>query len=116
MMMKRNPAIAAVTAAAIALTTAGTAPAFAASQPKAELQTTTASDATEFSARKRHRHYYRGHRGGDAAAAAAFSAIVGGIAAYAAAREYRKAHERSYYYGRPYGYDGYHHRKHYRYW
>ena len=31
------------------------------------------------------------------AAAAAFAAIIGGIAAYAAAREYRKSRERSYY-------------------
>lgn len=98
-----NRAVAAVTAAAIALTTAGMAPAFAASSTAKN----TAAENTDFSSG----HYYRGHRyRNNAAGAAAFAAIVGGIAAYAAAREYRKARERSYYhggyYGEPYGYYG----------
>lgn len=108
MMFKRNPAIAAVTAAALALTAAGTAPAFAAGKPQTETSIAKVSDVTDFSAGKRH-DYYRGYRNhhGNAAAIAAFTAIVGGIAAYAAAREYRKAQERRYGYdGEPYGYGG----------
>jgi len=107
-MRNANRAVAAVTAAAIALTTAGVAPAFAAPKKAAEAQT-----ATDFSSHR----YYRRHRGGEAALAAA---IIGGIATYAAAREYRKARERSYYhgyYGQPYGYygNGYY-RPHRYYW
>ncbi len=106
MMFKRTPAIAAVTAAAIALTTAGTAPAFATGKSQdgdqsARTAATATSGATDFSSRRYHR------RNSNAAGIAAFSAIVGGIAAYAAAREYRKAQERRYqYYNAPYGYYG----------
>ena len=106
MMFKRTPAIAAVTAAAIALTTAGTAPAFAAGKsqgntPAVKTIAAETSGATEFSSRRYHR------RNSNAAGIAAFSAIVGGITAYAAAREYRKAQERRYqYYNAPYGYYG----------
>lgn len=105
-----NRAVAAVTAAAIALTTAGVAPAFAAPKKAAEAQTAP----TDISAHR----YRRGYRYDPGAAA--FAAIVGGIATYAAAREYRKARERAYYhgyYGAPYGYygNGYY-RPHRYYW
>lgn len=99
-----NRAVAAVTAAAIALTTAGVAPAFAASRTAPETAATDISSG--------HRYYGGGHHRGyrnDAAAAAFAAAIIGGIATYAAAREYRKARERSYYNGyhaQPYGYYG----------
>jgi hypothetical protein len=100
-MRNANRAVAAVTAAAIALTTAGVAPAFAASKRAPDAQ----SASTDFSS-----HRYRGHRyRNNAAGAAAFAAIIGGIATYAAAREYRKSRERAYYngyYGQPYGYYG----------
>ena len=89
MMKTRTKAIAALTGAALALTSAGTLPGYAASRPQASAQ--SAAPATDISARKR---YHRGSRN-NAAAAAAFGAIVSGIAAYAAAREYRKARERS---------------------
>jgi hypothetical protein len=109
---QRSRAIALVTAAALALTSFSAAPASAA--PKAAIQAQTADDltSTEFSSRKR-RHYRN-----NAAAAAAFAAIIGGIATYAAAREYRKARERELqyrygYYGPHYGY--YHAPRH-RYW
>ena len=101
-----NRAVAAVTAAAIALTTAGVAPAFAASRKAPETQ----AAATDISSG--HRYYGHGYRRNNAAGAAAFAAIVGGIAAYAAAREYRKSRERAYYngyngyYGQPHGYYG----------
>ena len=65
----RNRAIAAVTAAAIALTTAAITPASAAP-----------------------RHYYGR---GNAAAASVMLGIIGAVGAYAAAREYRKAQELS---------------------
>ena len=97
-----NSAVAAVTAAAIALTTAGVAPAVAASNAIKSVKPAQAETAnTDVSSRR----YYRG-RGyrNNAAGAAAFAAIIGGIATYAAAREYRKSRERSYgYYGSPYG-------------
>jgi hypothetical protein len=96
MINTRTKAIAAVTAAALALSTAGTMPAFAAGKPQAETQNAGAAQATEFSAGRR---YYRGNNA--AAGAAVAAAIIGGIAAYAAAREYRKARERAY---APYGY------------
>jgi hypothetical protein len=86
----------------IRATSAGTLPAYAAGKSQTEMKTTQAAPASEFSARKR---YYRGYHNNNAAAAAAFTAIVGGIAAYAAAREYRKARERGYY--GPYGYGPY---------
>ena len=110
----RNPIIAVVTAAAFALTSVGVAPAFAANKPAPEVQTAQVSDSTEFSSRRRH---YRGHRG-NAAGAAAFAAIIGGIATYAAAREYRKAHERRYNHHYGYGHApyGYKHRGYYRYY
>ena len=84
----RNRAIAAVTAAAIALTTVGV----------------TSANAG---------YRYRSHRG-DAAAAGIMLGIIGAVGAYAAAREYRKAREaryRSYdnphyYGGGGYGYGG----------
>ena len=107
-----NRAVAAVTAAAIALTTAGVAPAFAASKKAPEVQ----NAPTDVSAHR----YRRGYRYDPGAAA--FAAIVGGIATYAAAREYRKARERAYYngyYGQPYGYYGYgngYYRPHRYYW
>jgi hypothetical protein len=97
-----NHVVAAVTAAAIALTTAGTAPAFAASKAPTSVKPVETSAAnTDISSRR----YYRGHRyRNNAAGAALAAAIIGGIATYAAAREYRKARERSYYYGGGYGY------------
>jgi hypothetical protein len=94
-----NHAVAAVTAAAIALTTAGVAPAFAASNKAKPAEATN----TDVSSGRYHRGY--GYRR-NAAGAAAFAAIIGGIATYAAAREYRKSRERSYGYGAPYGYYG----------
>ena len=74
-----NRALAAVTAAAIALTTAGVAPAFAASRTTPTATPAEAATAnTDFSSRHRH---YRGHRyRNNAAGAAAFAAILGGIA------------------------------------
>jgi hypothetical protein len=99
MIKTRTKAIAGLTAAALVLSTAGTLPASAAGKPQTGMQAANAAQPTEFSARKR---YYRGNN--NAAAAAAFAAIVGGIAAYAAAREYRKARERERAYYAPYGY------------
>ncbi len=110
MSMKARPAIAVATAAALALTSIGTAPALAAGGNVAAATSEKAgARVDEVSSRKRHK--YRGHRyRNDAAAAAAVSAIIGGIAAYAAAREYRKARERDRYYYRkhkhPRYYDG----------
>jgi hypothetical protein len=99
-----NHAVAAVTAAAIALTTAGVAPAFAASNNATSVKPAQATTAnTDVSSGRYHRG--RGYRS-NAAGAAAFAAIIGGIATYAAAREYRKSRERSYGYGAPYGYYG----------
>ena len=101
-----NRAVAAVTAAAIALTTAGVAPAFAASKKAPEAQ----ADGYQLGSPLL-RSPPRATRN-NAAGAAAFAAIVGGIATYAAAREYRKSRERSYYngyngyYGQPHGYYG----------
>jgi hypothetical protein len=103
MRSKANRTVAAVTAAALAFPTAGVAPAFAAGK---SVKDASAASDTEFSSS----HRYYGHRyRNNAAGAAAFAAIIGGIATYAAAREYRKARERSYYngyYGQPYGYNG----------
>jgi len=100
MFSNANRAVAVVTAAAIALTVAGVAPAFAASNK------TAASANTDFSASRYHRGY--GYRHNNAAGAAVLAAIVGGIAAYAAAREYRKAREHRYDHGYGgYGYSGY---------
>ena len=91
MRSKANRTVAAVTAAALALPTAGVAPAFAASKSAKNATVSAASD-TEFSSS----HRYRGHRyRNNAAGAAAFAAIIGGIATYAAAREYRKSRERA---------------------
>jgi len=99
MRSKANRTVAAVTAAALAFPTAGVAPAFAAGK---SVKDASAASDTEFSSS----HRYYGHRyRNNAAGAAAFAAIIGGIAIYAAAREYRKARERSYY-GQPYGYNG----------
>ena len=79
----RSRAIAAVTAAAIALTTVAITPANAG--------------------------YRRNYAAGNAAAASIMLGIIGAVGAYAAAREYRKAQEYRYYdggrYG-PYGYGG----------
>ena len=113
MRSKANRTAAAVTAAALALPTAGVAPAFAAGK---SVKDVSAASDTEFSSS----HRYYGHRyRNNAAGAAAFAAIIGGIATYAAAREYRKARERSYYngyYGQPYGsYGGDYYRPHYGY-
>jgi hypothetical protein len=95
----RNRAIAAATAAAIALTSGAFTPAMAAA-PVSKKQP-EASQSTDFSAQRRHRRH---HHRGNAAAGAAILGIIGAVGAYAAAREYRKAHERRYYHG---GYDGY---------
>lgn len=112
---QRSRAIAVVTAAALALTTYSALPAKAAPEAVTQAKPANAQTSTEFSSRRR--RYYRNN----AAAAAAFAAIVGGIATYAAAREYRKARERElqyrygYYGGAPYGYYGSRHR-HWRGW
>lgn len=102
----RNRVIAATTAAAIALTSVAFTPAMAAA-PVSKKQP-EASQSTDFSAQRRHRRYSRGN----AAAGAAILGIIGAVGTYAAAREYRRAHERRYYYG---GYDGgyYGHRSYY---
>ena len=83
----RNRAIAAVTAAAIALTTVAITPANAGG-------------------------YRRNYAAGNAAAASIMLGIIGAVGAYAAAREYRKAQEYRYYDEpyRPYGYYGGPHR------
>ncbi|HWV52309.1 hypothetical protein [Pseudorhodoplanes sp.] len=107
----RTKAIAGLTAATLALSTVGAVPSFAAGTSQNTAQTATTAQATEFSARQR---YYRGN--GNAAAAAAFAAIVGGIATYAAAREYRKAQERAYYAPYGYGYQPYPYYGGYRHW
>lgn len=93
MRSRSNRAVAAVTAAMFALTTAGIAPAFAAPQAKATQAAQTSS--VEFSSRNRNQAR------NNAAAAAMFGAIIAGVATYAAAREYRKAREYDYY---PYRY------------
>lgn len=115
---RRSHAIAAVTAAALALTSFSAAPALAAPKAVKQAQTANAETSTEFSSQRR--RYHRGYRN-NAAGAAAFAAIVGGIATYAAAREYRKSREREYQYrsgyygyGEPYGY--YAPRRHYYGW
>ncbi len=98
MMSRRMKAIAGVTAAALALSSS--APAFAGSVSQAGVSGGT--QATEFSSRNRNGNYPR-YRNNDAAAAAVVGAIISGVAAYAAAREYRKARERSYQYQYGYG-------------
>src|SRR5690606_11427487 len=113
MTIQRSRAMAVVTAAALALTSFSAVPASAAPKAATQAQPAKAQTSTDFSSRKR-RHYRN-----NAAAAAAFAAIIGGIATYAAAREYRKARERELqyrygYYGAPYGY--YAPRPRYRYW
>ena len=100
----RNRAIAAATAAAIALTTVAITPAAAAPVSKAQTQSQVeTSGATDFSSQRR-----RGHARGNAAAAGVMLGIIGAVGTYAAAREYRKAQERRYYnngyYGGGYGY------------
>ncbi len=108
MRSKANRTVAAVTAAALALPVAGVAPAFAAGN---SAKVASAASDTEFSSS----HRYRGHRyRNNAAGAAAFAAIIGGIATYAAAREYRKSRERAYYDGY-YGGGGGYYRPHYGY-
>lgn len=105
--------IAVVTAAALAITSFGIAPAVAAPAAKAkEVQVTPAGEMTDFSSRSRR---YRNR----AAGAAVLGAIIGGIATYAAAREYRKARERELqyrygYYGPPRYYAPRH--RYYRHW
>jgi hypothetical protein len=94
----RNRAIAAATAAAIALTTVAITPAAAAPASKPQVET---SGATDFSSQRR-RSYARGN----AAAAGVMLGIIGAVGAYAAAREYRKAHEYRYYDNPGYGYYG----------
>ncbi|MET0868564.1 MAG: hypothetical protein ABWY35_10705 [Pseudorhodoplanes sp.] len=111
MISKRIQAIAAVTAAAIALSTAGSAPAFAGTKP--QVKPVSDISATEFSSRNRNYGYNRGYNN-NAAAAAMVGAIITGVTAYAAAREYRKARERSYY-GSGYGY-GYAPQPYYQYY
>jgi hypothetical protein len=102
MRSKSNRVVAAATAVALALTTAGAAPAFAAPRATKDVQVAQAAGNTEFSSRR----YSRARS--NAAAAAIFGAIIAGVATYAAAREYRKAREREYQYrygyGAPYGY------------
>ncbi len=102
-----NRALAVVTAAAIALTTAGVAPAFAASKTANDTASVKPMQVSAANTDISSRRYHRGYRYRNNAAGAAFAAaIIGGIATYAAAREYRKARERSYGYGAPYGYYG----------
>jgi hypothetical protein len=113
MTKQRSRAIAVVTAAALALTSFSAMPAQAAPEATSKAQPAQAKTSTDFSSHRR--RYYRRN----AAGAAMMAAIIGGIATYAAAREYRKAREREYqyrygYYGAPYGYYGYGPR--YRYW
>jgi hypothetical protein len=107
MLNTRNRAVAAVTAAAIALTSVAVAPATAApaSKPQVKSQVET-SGATDFSSQRR--RYYRNDR----AAAGVMLGIIGAVGAYAAAREYRKAQEHRYrsYYDGGYGYYGGPHR------
>ena len=101
-MSRRMKAIAAMTAATVALTAA--APAFAGSVSQAGAS--SEKQATEFSSRNRYGYgpYNYPRYRNDAAAAAMVGAIISGVAAYAAAREYRKAQERSYYGYGPYPY------------
>jgi hypothetical protein len=105
-------AVGTVTAAAIALTAAGVAPAFAVPKAPSIKPIETSAMNTDISSRRyyrgyRHRgHVYRGHvyRGHAYRNAAVAAAIIGGIGTYAAARQYRRYH---YGYGEPYGYYGY---------
>jgi hypothetical protein len=97
MRSKVNRTLAVVTAATLALTAFNLQPAAAA--PEATTQARTAQPAGDYEFSSRRRRYHRNN----AAAIAAFTAVVGAIATYAAAREYRKAHQRGYYYGNPYG-------------
>ena len=95
------------TVVAVALTTVAPSMAFAGSATagkpsKGVTASTGTSDATDFSARRRH---YRGN--GGAAAAAAFAGIVGTGLAIAATQNRRDYYDRGYgYYDRGYGYYG----------
>jgi hypothetical protein len=113
MKTRTTRAIAVATAAALALTSVGIAPAFAASKPAKEVQTAQPAAATDFSS---HRRRYYGHRYNNAAVAAA---IIGAVGAYAAARHYRKHRDHGYYapYSGPYAYGGGpYYGPRYRYW
>jgi hypothetical protein len=95
MRTKSKRAIAAATAATIALTSMSFSPAVAA--PAAKRQTIAAAGNTDFSARRR--HYHRGDR-------AVFGAVVGlfgAIASIAAANAARERYEHYYGYGPYYG-------------
>jgi hypothetical protein len=101
-----------VTVAALALTAAEPSLARAGSSPAGKGLTTATSDATDFSARRRHYRHYG--RGGGGAAAAAFAGIVGTGLAIAATQNRRAYYDDYYggpgyygggpYYGRGYGY------------
>ncbi len=97
MTTKSNRAIAAATAAAIALTSMTFAPAMAAPASK-HPGVTTASD-TDFSSVRRKRR-----SSGDAAAIGAFVGIAGAIAGIAAQQQYRREQRR--YYQQPQYYGG----------
>jgi hypothetical protein len=108
--MKRS-ALAAIAAAL--LVTAAEPPAFAApAQPNAKIAQAPTGDATDFSAARRHRHYYRG---GSAAGAAFMGAVLGTMGAVIAEQQRREYYENyyapypyagPYYYGRPHPYYG----------
>ena len=95
-------ATALATVAALAVTTAEPAFAGSAGAGKGTVAASKASDATDFSARRRVVHRYRGN--GGAAAAAAFAGIVGTGLAIAAAQNRRAYYDD--YYGGPAYYGG----------
>jgi hypothetical protein len=98
-------AIAAASAAIIAVTAVAVTPASAASSPRTEAK---AAQSTDISASRRYRN-----RAGNAAAIGAAAAIFGTIASIAAAQAYRDRHRHDYqpYYGPraygPYAYEPY---------
>jgi hypothetical protein len=106
-MLKHVKPLALMTAASIAVTGFGLAPAAAAASRATAPHATQAQDApiTEFSSRARHRAYRNyGYHRNNAAALGTFLAIAGSVAAVAAASQYRHHHHG--YYRAPYGYYG----------
>lgn len=98
MLTRTKRTIACATAAALVLTTLGSAPGFAAGAPK-QVPTMKQGDV-EVGAAKRH----RSRSAGSAAALGAFAAVIGTIASVAAARQYRDYPYGYEYYGGPYAY------------
>jgi hypothetical protein len=100
----------AMVAAVLMMTAKPTAAVAASAEPNAKVGTAHVGDATDFSAARRHRRYYRR---GNAAGMAFMGAILGTMGAIIAEQQRREYYERYYapypyggYYGRPYPYYG----------